>query len=169
MQQNDHGPSLPSLAAAIKASMNDIVFREIAWAGRGKAEVSMPVEFNLCWLSVRRSEIRPLQKFERFLQPPIIWLGRHHQCRRLNGRPVHQFCQWRDHVLFFRPVSNLGASQRSTRPFKPGTKPQQIATCPCGNRQISAVPTTAKGPQNPSSGTSSNRETLRAIICFFWK
>jgi type I restriction enzyme, R subunit len=111
MQQNDHGPVLPLPAAAVKTSMNDIVFREIARSGRGKAKVSMPVEFNLCRLTVRRNKTRSLQKFDCFLQPPVIWLGRHHQCRRLNGRPVHQFCQWRDHVLFFRPVSNLGASQ----------------------------------------------------------
>ena len=37
-------------------------------------------------------------------------------------------------------LSNRGASQRSTRPGKPGTPPQQILTCPYGNRQMSGVP-----------------------------
>src|SRR5438552_3401646 len=35
---------------------------------------------------------------------------------------------------------NRGDSQCRTRSGKPGTPPQQMPTCPCGNRQISGCP-----------------------------
>jgi magnesium-transporting ATPase (P-type) len=41
-----------------------------------------------------------------------------------NGAPVNEFCRGRNHALFFRPASNLGASQSSTRSIKPGTNIQ---------------------------------------------
>src|SRR5437016_764063 len=40
-----------------------------------------------------------------------------------------------DQALFFRPACNLGDSQRSTRPIKPGTNSE--LTWPCGSHQIS--------------------------------
>ena len=69
--------------------MNDIVFRESAWPGRGKAEMVGSVEFNLCRLTIRGNEVRAFQKLKRFLHPRVTGIGRHHQCHSLNGRPVH--------------------------------------------------------------------------------
>jgi len=65
-------PFLPSLAAAVKPAMNDIVFHELAWQGRSEVEVEGPVEFHLCRLTVRGNEIRDLQKFDCFLQSRVI-------------------------------------------------------------------------------------------------
>jgi len=108
MQQNDHGPFLPLLAAAVKPAMNDVVFRELAWSGRGKAKMERAIEFDLCRLTVVADKLRTRQQFERFLQPG--WLRKvrgHHQCHSLNSQPVHQFCQRRYHALFFLLASNL--------------------------------------------------------------
>src|SRR5437867_5867872 len=51
--ENNHRPFPPSFRAAVKPSMNDIVFREIAGSGRGKAEMDRSVEFNLCRLTIK--------------------------------------------------------------------------------------------------------------------
>src|ERR1022692_1260218 len=87
--------------------MNNIVFHEFAWTGRGKAEMERSVEFDLCRLTLSGNEVRTLQKLNRFLQPRVRSIGRHHQCHNLNGRPVHQFCQRRDHsdLSFFPSLS----------------------------------------------------------------
>ena len=87
------------IIVTVKPSMNDIVFREIAWLRRRKAKMERSVEFNLRRLTVRRNEVRAFQKFNRFLQPRVAakCIARHHHCHNLNGRPVHQFCQRRDH------------------------------------------------------------------------
>jgi hypothetical protein len=37
----------------------------------------------------------------------------HAMIRPLNGQPVNEFYQGRNHALFFRPASNLGASPRT--------------------------------------------------------
>ncbi len=47
---------------------------------------------------------------------------------------LNKFCQGRDHALFFRSASNLGASQSSTRSVNPGTNIQLM--WPDGSRQI---------------------------------
>jgi hypothetical protein len=39
----------------------------------------------------------------------------------LNAAPVNEFCPRRYRTLLCRPASNLGASQRSTRPIEPST------------------------------------------------
>src|SRR5208282_179812 len=88
------------------------------------------------WMISGGNEVWPVLKLDRFLQPG--WLHKvrgHDQCHSLNGRPVHQFCQRRDHTLFFRPASNLGDSQQRTRRVMPGMNIQ--LTWPCGSRQIS--------------------------------
>ena len=84
-QENNYRSLLPSFGAAVKPPMNDIVFREIAGAGSGKAEMDRSVELNLCRLTVSGNEVRTLQKSKGFLQPPVIFFGRHHQCHNLNG------------------------------------------------------------------------------------
>ena len=51
------------------------------------------------------------------------------------SQPVNELCQGRNHALFSRPASNLGASQSSTRSVNPGTIIQLM--WPYGSRQIS--------------------------------
>lgn len=50
------------------------------------------------------------------------------------GASIHDFS------LVVAELFRRGNNQRRTRPGKPGTNPQQPATCPCGNRQMSGCP-----------------------------
>ena len=71
VQQNDDRPFPPALPTTVEPAMNDVVFREFARSGRGKAEVQprFPrVELNLRRLTFGGDEIRPVQELERLLQ-----------------------------------------------------------------------------------------------------
>ena len=70
MQQHNHRPFLPSLAATVKPSMNDIVFREFAGPGRGKAEAparGVGIKIELRRLTLGGNEVRSVQKLDRLL------------------------------------------------------------------------------------------------------
>jgi CheY-like chemotaxis protein len=122
-QENNHRPFLPSFGAAVKPSMNDVVFREFAGAGSGKAEMDRSVEFDLCRLTVSGNEVRTFQKSKGFLQPPVTFIGRHHQCHYLNSRPVHQFCQRRNHTLC--KLRNSAAITRRNSVMKVESRPKR--------------------------------------------
>ena len=67
MQQNDRGSFLPSVTAAVKSAMNDIIFGQLARLGRGKVEVESSVEFNLRRLAISGNEVRTFQKLQGLL------------------------------------------------------------------------------------------------------
>ena len=106
MQQNDHRPFPPAFAATVEPAINDVVFREVARSGCGKAEVQsrfIGVELNPRQLAFSGNEIRPFQELERFLQPQISPNdGRPAYGQNLNGVPVKKFGQGREHTLVIR-------------------------------------------------------------------
>ena len=66
------------------------------------------------------NEVRPIDELDRFLQTKgLADEGRSVHGLELKDRPIQQFCQGRDHALFFRPASSLGASQQRIRVVKP--------------------------------------------------
>src|SRR5262249_20228966 len=66
---------------------------------RGKVEARPVVKHKLCRLALSRHKIRPVQEFNRFVQPEVLF-GMLHFCKRsLDGCPFNQFCQRLDHSL----------------------------------------------------------------------
>ena len=65
MQQNDHRTFPPAPCAAVEPTINDVVFRDVARARRGKLEVysrHVGIELNRCRPAFGGNEVRPFQK-----------------------------------------------------------------------------------------------------------
>src|ERR1044071_4040278 len=75
IQQNDRRSFLPTFLTPVKPAIHSVVLLDFAWERRGKLEIPRPIKFNLCGVAYSGDKVRPVQKFERFVQSPL-WLGR---------------------------------------------------------------------------------------------
>ncbi len=106
MQQNNNRTFLPAPRATIEPPVDNVVLRERARSRRGKAKVSRVSEFKFCRRAFDRDKVRPFQELQGFLQLRIVRLVLELQQgfrppapHQLDGQPIQQFGQRRDHVL----------------------------------------------------------------------